>query len=141
MTCLQIYQGLLSLETFLQVHWNPKELSYLFWQIKYPNLKTTFHIKLKFFLWKITPCKISHICHYSFKTFPTHPGFRLISILAEQLLNILKTLVFDLPTPNIGNFSAVTLTAAIPVSLTSLLFFLTEHFSADKWKVLFGRHW
>ena len=39
------------LATFLGVHSNSKEVSYLSWQNIYPNLKTTCHIKLKFFLW------------------------------------------------------------------------------------------
>ena len=51
MACLQIYRELLSLATFLRVHSNSKEVSYLSWQNTYPNLKTTCHIKLKFFLW------------------------------------------------------------------------------------------
>ena len=51
MACLQIYRQLLSLATFLRVHSNSKEVSYLSWQNTYPNLKTTCHIKLKFFLW------------------------------------------------------------------------------------------
>ena len=51
MACLQIYQELLSLATFLQVHSNSEKISYLSWQNTYPNLKTTCHIKLKFFLW------------------------------------------------------------------------------------------
>ena len=51
MACLQIYRELLSLTTFLRVHSNSKEVSYLSWQNTYPNLKTTCHIKLKFFLW------------------------------------------------------------------------------------------
>ena len=50
MACLQIYPELLSFTTFLRVHSNSKEVSYLSRQNKYPNLKTTFHIKLKFFL-------------------------------------------------------------------------------------------
>ena len=50
MACLQIYRELLSLATFLRVHSNSKEVSYLSWQNTYPNLKTTCHIKLKFFL-------------------------------------------------------------------------------------------
>ena len=49
--CLQIYGKLLSLATFFQVHSNSKEVSYLSWQNKYPNLTTTRHIKLKSFLW------------------------------------------------------------------------------------------
>ena len=49
--CLQIYRELLSLVTFLRVHSNSKEVSYLPRQNTYPNLKTTCHIKLKFFLW------------------------------------------------------------------------------------------
>ena len=51
MACLQIYRELLSLATFLRVHSNSKEVSYLPWQNTYPNLKTTCHIKLKCFLW------------------------------------------------------------------------------------------
>ena len=51
MACLQIYRELLSLTTFLRVHSNSKEVSYLSWQNTHPNLKTTCHIKLKFFLW------------------------------------------------------------------------------------------
>ena len=50
MVCLQIYRELLSLTTFLLVHSNLKEVSYLSWQNAYPNLKTACHIKLKFFL-------------------------------------------------------------------------------------------
>ena len=50
MACLQIYQELLSLTTFFRVHSNSEEVSYLSWQNTYPNLKTTCHIKLKFFL-------------------------------------------------------------------------------------------
>ena len=51
MACLQIYQELLSLATYLRVHSNSKEVSYLSWQNKYPNLKTTCHNKLNFFSW------------------------------------------------------------------------------------------
>ena len=51
MACLQIYRELLSLTTFLRVHSNSKEVSYLSWQNTYPNLKTTGQTKLKFFLW------------------------------------------------------------------------------------------
>ena len=51
MACLQIYRELLSLTTFLRVHSNSKEVSYLSWQNTYRNLKTTWHIKVKFFLW------------------------------------------------------------------------------------------
>ena len=50
MACLQIYRELLWLVTFLRVYLNSKEISYLPWQNTYPNLKTTCHIKLKFFL-------------------------------------------------------------------------------------------
>ena len=50
MACLQIYQELLSLTTFFQVHSNSEEVSYLSWQNTYLNLKTTCHIKLKFFM-------------------------------------------------------------------------------------------
>ena len=51
MACLQIYQPLLSLETFHRVHSNSKEVSNLSWQNACPNLKTTCHIKLNIFLW------------------------------------------------------------------------------------------
>ena len=51
MACSQIYRQLLSLTTFLRVHSNSKEVSYLFDKMRTPNLKTTCHIKLKFFLW------------------------------------------------------------------------------------------
>ena len=46
-----IYGELLSLATFLRVHSNLEEVSYLSWQNTDPNLKPTCHIKLKFFLW------------------------------------------------------------------------------------------
>ena len=46
----KIYRELLLLVTFLRVHSNSKELP-TSWQNMYPNLKTTCHIKLKFFLW------------------------------------------------------------------------------------------
>ena len=39
------------LVTFLRVHSNSKEVSYLSKQNTYPNLKTTCHIKLNSFLW------------------------------------------------------------------------------------------
>ena len=42
---------LLLLATFLQVHSNSKEVSLSTWQNTYSNLRTTCHIKLKFFLW------------------------------------------------------------------------------------------
>ena len=51
MACLQSFQELLSLATFLRVHSKSKGVSYLSWQNKYPNLKTACHIGLKFFLW------------------------------------------------------------------------------------------
>ena len=51
LACLQIYREILSLVTFLRVHSNSKEVSYLSWQNIYPNLKTTCHVKLKFLLW------------------------------------------------------------------------------------------
>ena len=47
----QIYRVLLWLVTFLRVHSNSKEVSYLSKQNTYPNLKTTCHIKLNSFLW------------------------------------------------------------------------------------------
>ena len=51
MACLQIYWELLSLATFLWVHSNSKEVSYLSWQNTYSSLKATCDIKLKCFLW------------------------------------------------------------------------------------------
>ena len=51
MACLQIYRELLSLETFLRVYSNSKEVFYFSWQNKHPNLKTDCRIKLIFFLW------------------------------------------------------------------------------------------
>ena len=51
MACLQIYRELLSLTTFLRIHSNSKEVSYLSRQNAYPDLKITCHIRLKFFLW------------------------------------------------------------------------------------------
>ena len=49
------YKFTLSLATFLEVHSNSKEISYLHWQNKYPNFNTTCHIKLRFFLWTKLP--------------------------------------------------------------------------------------
>ena len=43
------YQFTENIVGFLQANSNLKELSYLPWQNKYPNLKTTSHIKPKFF--------------------------------------------------------------------------------------------
>ena len=43
------------LATFLQVHSNSKEVSYISWQNKYPNLKITYYIKPKFFMWTKLP--------------------------------------------------------------------------------------
>ena len=51
MACFQIYRELLSFATFLQVHSRSKKVSFLYWQNRYLNLKTTCHIKLIFFLW------------------------------------------------------------------------------------------
>ena len=53
MACLQIYRELLSLATFLWVHSNSEEVSYLFWQNAYPR--------------ELTACKISHIYRCAFK--------------------------------------------------------------------------
>ena len=50
-TCLQIYRELLPLAIFLWVHSNSKEVSYFSWQNTYPNLKSTCHFKLRFFMW------------------------------------------------------------------------------------------
>ena len=46
----QIWRKLLLFATFLRVHSNSKKISYLFWQNRYPNLKTICHIMLNFFL-------------------------------------------------------------------------------------------
>ena len=43
------------LATFFRFHSNSKEISYLLWQNKYPNLKATCHVKPKFFLWTQLP--------------------------------------------------------------------------------------
>ena len=51
MTCLQAYRESLSPAIFLRVHANSKEISYLSWQNRYPNLKTASHMKLNIFLW------------------------------------------------------------------------------------------
>ena len=50
-SCLKIDRELLLHATFLRVHSNSKEVSYLSWPNTYPNLKTTCHFKLTFFLW------------------------------------------------------------------------------------------
>ena len=59
MTCLQIYWELLLLVTFLQIHSNLKDVSYLSQQNRYHNTKTTCHIMLKFSLWTIAEYFIS----------------------------------------------------------------------------------
>ena len=51
--CLQIYRELLSLVTFLRVH--SRGILPLDKTRTYPDLKTTCHIKLKFFLWTKLP--------------------------------------------------------------------------------------
>ena len=51
MACLRIYRELLSLATFLRVHSNSKDVSYVSWQNTHHNLKTTCHIKPTLFLW------------------------------------------------------------------------------------------
>ena len=63
MACLQIYREFLSSATFLHVHSNSKEVSYLSWQNAYPNLKTTCHMKLNFFLWFKVP-EYLHLVKY-----------------------------------------------------------------------------
>ena len=56
---------------FLRVHSRSKKVSYISWHNRYPNLKTTCHIKLFFFVnlapKELTPSKISHICRCAFK--------------------------------------------------------------------------
>ena len=46
-----IFRKLMSLGTFLIVHSDLEEVFYFSWQNRYPNLKTTCHIKLNIFLW------------------------------------------------------------------------------------------
>ena len=74
MACLRNFRVQFSFAIFRQVHSNLKEVSYLPWQNKYSNLKTTFQIKPKFFLWAILLLnlllwEISHICCCCFKDF------------------------------------------------------------------------
>ena len=76
MTCLQIYCEQSSLKTFLQVHSISKEVSYLPWQNKSPNLKTTCHIKQTFFLW------IRHLENLLF----TNHSRSLSAVLVVQLV-------------------------------------------------------
>ena len=77
LACLQIYQELLSLVTFLRVHSNSKEVSYLSWQNTHPNLKTTCHIKLKFFLWTKL---LENLLHAKY----------LISVAASLILEVIR---------------------------------------------------
>ena len=49
MACLQVYRQWFLLAAFLRVYTNSSEVSCL--SCQYPNLKTTFHIKLEFFFW------------------------------------------------------------------------------------------
>ena len=51
MACLQNLPRIIVAATFLRVHSNYKDVSYLSWPNTYPNLKTTCHIKLKLYLW------------------------------------------------------------------------------------------
>ena len=64
MACLQDCQKLLSFATFRRVHSNLKEVSYLPWQNKYSNLKTTCHIKPKF------SCQLNSSSTYSLQNIP-----------------------------------------------------------------------
>ena len=72
MACLQIYQELSNLPTFLRVHSNLKEVSYLL--IKYvSSLENYLSYQAKCFFVnltpkELTPCKISHICRCAFKS-------------------------------------------------------------------------
>ena len=95
MACLQICRELLLLTTFLRVHSNSKEVSYLSQQNKYPNLKTTCHIKLKFFLWT-KRLDIFLLAKYlifvtATLTFLSHKAFPLVLILIKVFLRPLKT--------------------------------------------------
>ena len=51
MDCLQNLPRIIVAGEFSPSSSNSKEVSYLSWQNTTPNLKTTCHIKLKFFLW------------------------------------------------------------------------------------------
>ena len=51
MACLQNLPRIIAAGEFSPSSSNSKEVSYLSWQNTTPNLKTTCHIKLKFFLW------------------------------------------------------------------------------------------
>ena len=69
-----VYKFTKNCQIYRQMHCQILRLSYLSWQNMYPNLETTCHIKLNFFLShltpkELTPCKKSHICHCSFKAF------------------------------------------------------------------------
>ena len=48
---LQIYRELLFVLSLIWVHSNSHKVSYLSWQNKYPNLKTTSHIQLNLLFW------------------------------------------------------------------------------------------
>ena len=86
MVCLQIYRESLTLATFHRVHSNSKELSYLSWQNKYPNLKTINHIRPNFFLWTKLPKNLL-LTKYLLSVEAT-------LILGANLANILKKLSY-----------------------------------------------
>ena len=75
--CLQIYRELLSLATFLRVHSNSKEVSYL---------------------WELTPWKISHICRCTLKVYIdkqllliTKSEYKEVNIKSEQTITYSKS--------------------------------------------------
>ena len=74
----------MSFATFLRVHSNSKEVSYLSWQNTCPNLKTNCHIKLKFCLWtklveNLIPAKylISVAAPLKFRSSRSHIFFKI----------------------------------------------------------------
>ena len=82
----KFYRELLSLATFLRVHSNWKEVSYPSWQNTYPNLKTTCHINLKFFLWT----KLLENLLLAKYLIPVAAPLRTISICKNKKIYVIK---------------------------------------------------
>ena len=78
----------LLLVTFLRVHSNSKEVSYLSWQNTYPNLKTTCHIKLNFFLWTKL---LEHLLHAKYQISVTAPLAALYNKIASVYISYRHT--------------------------------------------------
>ena len=130
---LQIYRQLLSLATFLRVHSNSIVVSYLSWQNRYPNLKTTCHIKLKFFLWTtilknlllakyfisvaatlIIPLQILFNVNFSIQIFTRSIIILVSRYLQEALsINVIVAFNFFSLTVNFTTFSNIFLWARI----------------------------